>query len=181
MQQIVRVESGGNPFAIGVVGGRLVRQPRNISEAVATANALMEQGHNFSIGRGQVNKVHFDRLGWNGDLALGFDVCKNMVAASGIFEDCEDRAKKAGYYNIEFTVENKDSIYSSVHAALSCYYSGSFVRGAQLGYVNKVLAQEAVPVPSNVIPVVMNRAGAGKAKPTEGRAPQVGRVSMMVD
>ena len=37
MHHVVRVESSGNPYAIGVVGGRLQRQPKNLAEAVATA------------------------------------------------------------------------------------------------------------------------------------------------
>ena len=37
---LIHVESGGNPFAIGVVGGALVRQPTHLAEAVATATLL---------------------------------------------------------------------------------------------------------------------------------------------
>lgn len=40
LSAVVRNESGANPFAIGVVGGRLVRQPRTQAEAEATAAAL---------------------------------------------------------------------------------------------------------------------------------------------
>jgi len=51
---LIQVESGGNPFAIGVVGGELVRQPQNHSEAVATARALEEGGRNISAGQRQL-------------------------------------------------------------------------------------------------------------------------------
>ena len=37
MAAIVSVESSKNPYAIGVVGGRLERQPKSHQEAVATA------------------------------------------------------------------------------------------------------------------------------------------------
>lgn len=40
MQHVVRVESSGNPYAIGIVGARLQRQPKNLTEAVATAKML---------------------------------------------------------------------------------------------------------------------------------------------
>ena len=40
MQHVVRVESSGNPYAIGVVGGRLQRQPRNLKEEFATGKML---------------------------------------------------------------------------------------------------------------------------------------------
>ena len=43
-QAIVTVESSFNPYAIGVVNGYLVRQPRNKAEAIATAQALKAQG-----------------------------------------------------------------------------------------------------------------------------------------
>ena len=41
---LIQVESGGNPFAIGVVGGALVRQPANLPEALATVAALEAAG-----------------------------------------------------------------------------------------------------------------------------------------
>ncbi|MGL4860062.1 MAG: lytic transglycosylase domain-containing protein, partial [Enterobacteriaceae bacterium] len=46
LANIVRVESAHNPYAIGVVGGRLQRQPRNQQEAVVTAQALHRAGWN---------------------------------------------------------------------------------------------------------------------------------------
>ena len=49
MAAVVRVESGFNPLAIGVVGGRLVRQPVSKDEAVATAKALAGAGYNHPI------------------------------------------------------------------------------------------------------------------------------------
>lgn len=151
MQQIIRVESSGNPFAIGVVGNQLVRQPRNLPEAVATAKELEKQGFNFSIGTGQVNKVHFNRLGWAADISRGFDVCANVLAAAEIYNDCHSRAVKAGYSPVASSVEFKANLiveskgYSSVHAALSCYYSGDFQRGNRLGYVSKVLQVKSMP------------------------------------
>ena len=49
MEHVVRVESSFNPFAIGVVGGRLARQPKELPEALATARMLEEKGFNFSL------------------------------------------------------------------------------------------------------------------------------------
>lgn len=56
MHHVVRVESSYNPYAIGVVGGRLVRQPRTLDEAVSTARMLEQRGLNFSVGLAQVNR-----------------------------------------------------------------------------------------------------------------------------
>jgi type IV secretion system protein VirB1 len=147
MSHVVRVESGGNPFAIGVVGGRLVRQPRTLPEAVATVKALEASGYNYSIGIGQINRVHFTRLGWRETIQLGFDVCTNLQASAGVLYDCYARAVGAGY-----PAKPDGKSYSATHAALSCYYSGSFVKGAQLGYVSRVLGSSpgtgSAPVPA---------------------------------
>ncbi|WP_082848049.1 lytic transglycosylase domain-containing protein [Delftia sp. GW456-R20] len=138
MQQVVRVESGGNPFAIGVVGGRLERQPKTLAEAVSTVRFLERAGYNYSIGTSQINRIHFGRLGWKENIATGFDVCANLKAGAGVLEDCHRRAKRAGYATTQ-----TPGMYTSIHAALSCYYSGHFEKGAQLGYVAKVLGVSA--------------------------------------
>ena len=81
MRHVVRVESAGNPYAIGVVRGRLVRQPRRLDEAVATARMLEERGFNFSLGLAQVNRYNLRKY----DLATyekAFDPCANLVAGS---------------------------------------------------------------------------------------------------
>jgi type IV secretion system protein VirB1 len=65
MQAVVHVESSYNPYAIGVVHGRLVRQPHNAAEAVATAEYLSSMGRNFSLGIAQVNRYNLARYGLN--------------------------------------------------------------------------------------------------------------------
>lgn len=49
LERIIKVESSHNPYAIGVVGGRLARQPKNKDEATVTARALHKDGWNFSM------------------------------------------------------------------------------------------------------------------------------------
>jgi type IV secretion system protein VirB1 len=153
MRRIVQVESGGNPYAIGVVGDHLVRQPRSLDEALATAQALESAGFNYSIGSGQINRVHFKRLGWSQDLAGGFDVCANLRASAEVLQECFERAVRAGYPE-----SPRPGVYDATHAALSCYYSGDLVAGAQLGYVSKVLGAQAAVAPRH--------AGKRKAAPT---------------
>ena len=51
---LVHVESAFNPWAIGVVGGSLLRQPHSRGEALATARALRAAGWDVSIGLGQI-------------------------------------------------------------------------------------------------------------------------------
>jgi len=164
---IVRVESGFNPFAIGIVGGALVRQPTHLAEAVATTRALRQGGLNFSFGLAQVNKAHFDRLGWGADGRDGFEPCANLQAAAQIFERCHSSALKKGYPATQ--TDSDQATYTATHAALSCYYSGDHVRGAYLGYVARVTADHATP------PVAPDMHLPGKPKPSRALA------SMMLD
>ncbi|SFU33636.1 type IV secretion system protein VirB1 [Nitrosomonas eutropha] len=171
MQQIYQVESGFNPFAIGVVGGRLVRQPNNLAEAVATANYLTNLDRNFSIGQGQVNKTHFVRLGWDSDIKAGFDVCKNVVAAYEIFQQCQSWAIGSGF--------NATQEYSATNAALSCYYSGKLGAGKTnpdvTRYINKVISSTPRnPVNMDSASLVIPLASSEKGKITNVNADQTG-------
>ena len=122
---LIEVESGGNPFAIGVVGGALMRQPVNLAEAVATAAALDATGWNYSVGLGQINKRNFQRFGLNP--ATAFEPCANLAAMQGILGECFSRASQ------------RTSKQAALRNAFSCYYSGNFMTGHQHGYVGKVL------------------------------------------
>ncbi|WP_432816469.1 lytic transglycosylase domain-containing protein [Xanthomonas hortorum] len=152
MAALVQVESGFNPYAIGVVDGRLARQPSNLEEAVATAQQLEAGGWNFSLGIAQVNRHNLPK--YKLTYAQAFDACANLRAGSKILEDCYTRAsvKLAG------TAQNP------LHAAFSCYYSGNFSRGfkadkvGQPSYVQKVLASAGVsPKAIPVVPAVGGR------------------------
>lgn len=120
MQHIVKVESSGNPYAIGVVGGRLQRQPRNLTEAVSTARMLEKKGYNFSLGIAQVNRYNLKKYGLH-SYEQAFQICPNLKAGTLILKECYDRAKDWG-------------------KSFSCYYSGNFVTGYKHGYVQKVFA-----------------------------------------
>lgn len=120
MQHVVHVESSRNPFAIGVVGGYLARQPKNLEEALATVRQLKEEGYNFSVGISQVNRYNLAKYGLK-TYEQAFEVCPNLLAGSRILRECYDRAQDWG-------------------KAFSCYYSGNFTTGFQHGYVQKVFA-----------------------------------------
>ncbi|CTP83761.1 lytic transglycosylase domain-containing protein [Xanthomonas graminis] len=153
MQHVVRVESSRNPFAIGVVGGRLVRQPQNISEAVATARMLEEKGYNFSLGLGQVNRYNLVKYGLD-SYEKAFKTCPNLQAASRILAECYSRS--GGNWGKSF----------------SCYYSGNFETGFKHGYVQKVYAsinqgRVQADIPAGAIPLVssgVRRIAGGTAK-----------------
>lgn len=119
MQHVVNVESSTNPYAIGVVGGQLVRQPQNLDEALATAQMLDAKGYNFSLGLAQVNRNNLAKYGIT-TYEQAFQPCPNLVAASQILAECYASAN--GDWGKSF----------------SCYYSGNFVTGYRDGYVQKI-------------------------------------------
>ena len=91
MEHVVKVESSFNPYAIGVVGGRLARQPRSLAEALSTARMLEERGYNFSLGLAQVNRYNLARQGLD-SYEKAFDTCPNLRAGSRILAECYGRS-----------------------------------------------------------------------------------------
>jgi type IV secretion system protein VirB1 len=116
MEAIVTVESNYNPYAIGIVGAYLSRQPKTKQEAIAVAKSLEREGFNFSMGLAQVNYHNLGKY----DLTYEtiFNPCVNLTAASKIYGNCFNRASKQFSTDIQ-----------SMKAAFSCYYSGNFKRG----------------------------------------------------
>jgi type IV secretion system protein VirB1 len=137
---LVSVESGFNPWAIGVVGGALVRQPRHRAEALATARALQATGWNFSVGLGQINVGNFERLGLT--LDASFEPCTNLAAMQSVLAECFDRARApASAATATTTTATSPPVdQTALRQALSCYYSGNFATGFRHGYVRKVVA-----------------------------------------
>jgi type IV secretion system protein VirB1 len=119
MQHVVSVESSYNPFAIGVVGGRLVRQPKNLPEALATVKMLETRGYNFSLGLAQVNRYNLSKYGLD-SYQKAFEACPNLKAGSAILAECYHRLN--GDWGKSF----------------SCYYSGNSITGFRHGYVQKI-------------------------------------------
>ena len=121
MHHVVRVESSFNPYAIGVVGGRLLRQPKTLAEALATVRMLEGRGYNFSLGLAQVNRYNLAKYGLD-SYEKAFQQCPNLLAGSRILAECHSRS--GGDWGKSF----------------SCYYSGNFTTGFRHGYVQKIYA-----------------------------------------
>jgi len=137
IQRIVHVESSYNPYAIGVVGAHLERQPRTLGEAISTARWLEANGYNFSVGLAQVNKSNFSKYGLT--LEKAFQACPNLRAGGEIIKECFGRAK-ARYGDEQ----------AALRAAFSCYYSGNFSTGFDQGYVLRIVKAGAfVPALKN--------------------------------
>ncbi|OEZ02396.1 MULTISPECIES: lytic transglycosylase domain-containing protein [Stenotrophomonas] len=124
MQHVINVESSRNPYAIGVVGGALVRQPKQLDEALATVRMLEEKGYNFSVGLAQVNRYNLVKYGLD-SYEKAFQQCPNLQAASRILAECYGRSG------------------NDWGKSFSCYYSGNFTTGFRHGYVQKVFASIA--------------------------------------
>jgi type IV secretion system protein VirB1 len=121
MQHVVHVESSFNPYAIGVVGAHLLRQPQNLSEAVSTARMLVNRGYNFSLGLAQVNRYNLAKYGL-ASYSQAFQACPNLQAGARILAHC--MARSGNDWGKSF----------------SCYFSGNFITGYQQGYVQKIYA-----------------------------------------
>jgi type IV secretion system protein VirB1 len=145
MAAIVRTESGFNPYAIGVVHGRLVRQPTSLDEAVATARALAAGGWNFSVGLAQVNRANWPAYGLNEQSA--FEPCRNLAAGAAILLGCFESARRA-------QTDTRADSQSALRVSLSCYASGNFSTGYRTGYVQRVVNSARIPAPPST-PVVV--------------------------
>lgn len=151
MTALVRTESHFNPFAIGVVGGRLVRQPRSLAEAVATGVSLDSQGYNWSGGYGQVNRHNFKRFGLTVETV--FEPCRNLRASGTILAECFTGALS------KFPNEQH-----ALRGSFSCYYSGNYRTGfrpdfkGQPSYVEKVVGNAFAGGVKGAIPVFRTEA-----------------------
>ncbi|MDL5034358.1 lytic transglycosylase domain-containing protein [Pelomonas sp. APW6] len=147
MAAIVHVESGLNPYAIGVVGGRLERQPRNSAEALATIRELIKNGWNFSVGAAQINRYQLERRGVSYESAL--DACTSLRVGGVILSECYGRA---------LTGARDPQV--ALQQSFSCYYSGNLTRGfasdspGGSSYVQRVLASASRINRTAIIPAV---------------------------
>ena len=122
---IVKVESGGNPWAINDNTTRRTFGARTYREAVGIASNLVRIGHSVDMGLTQVNSRNLARVG----MTIGevLEPCRNLMAAARILTDCYLLA--AARYG-----EGQGAL---VHA-LGCYNTGSLYAGKR--YVARVLA-----------------------------------------
>lgn len=140
LSRIVKTESGFNPWAIGVVGTPLNRQPQTKEEALNAIKLLVKDKANFSIGLAQVNRQYFDVK----DVESIFSPCTNLKMGSDILKDCYSRA-----------LGKSDSEQQALKKSFSCYYSGNYTRGFKkenngTSYVERVVAANTttIKVPS---------------------------------
>ncbi|SAI73181.1 type IV secretion system protein VirB1 [Bordetella ansorpii] len=138
LKAVVKHESSAHPYAIGVNGStpRSI-YPRSREEAVATAQALRNDGIDFDAGLGSINVRNWSWLGL--DIETVFDPCSNLQAVQTVLADCYQRAAK------KYAPGDPALV-----AALSCYNTGTFTRGVTNGYVRKLLARTEATKPVKI-------------------------------
>lgn len=130
LQALVRTESGFNPYAIGVVGPPLAKQPMSLNEALDAIAALNKAGLKYSLGLGQ---IYIGNLSNEPDISSVFEPCKNLRLTESILTTCYQRALTEG-----------DDQQEALKKAFSCYYSNNFTRGFKKekdgnSYVDRVI------------------------------------------
>lgn len=153
LKSLIGNESTYNPYAIGVVDGRLERQPQSLREAVATAERLEREGFRFSVGIGQLLVTNMRALGLS--YAQAFEPCRNLQAISELM---------VKNYTTALTANPNPQ--EALRDSLSMYYSGNPVRGYQpdkegdLSYVQKVVVGALNPSSTDpIVPAVVATAG----------------------
>lgn len=124
--RVVKHESSGNPYAIGINGPyRLTQQPKTKEQAVSTALLLIKHGLSIDMGLGQINSKNLSWLGLSVEQI--FDPCQNLGAMQTVLTGAYARGvRKYGHGQ------------RALDAALSEYNTGSQTRGLQNGYVQKI-------------------------------------------
>lgn len=132
LASVARTESKLNTLAIGDNTTHRSYAPATEQEAVATALALLNQGHSIDLGLMQINSANLRGLGLS--VADTFDACKSMAGGA--------RVLVAGY-----RPSVGEDTQPALLRALSRYNTGNDQRGFANGYVQRVqyAAQQIVP------------------------------------
>lgn len=131
MVGIVRVESGGDPYAIddNTTGRRY--EPNSKARAVALLTRLLKAGHQVDAGLAQIDSENFGRYGLTSRTV--FSACRNVHAGAEIFRQGYQKAEHAGL-----------SGQLAVYHAFEAYNSGRLYGDAH--YANAVLHAAGLPV-----------------------------------
>lgn len=142
MEAIIKVESSGNPLALGLNKGyKLQTQPKTEDQAKLWAEYLEKNDYNFDVGLGQVNIKNIHKYGYKASDLL--DPCLNLKIASDILDKS---------YQVAST---KNSSAIAIQKAISAYNTGNFTSGFANGYVQKVNSNLKLKLANNDIPPII--------------------------
>jgi type IV secretion system protein VirB1 len=140
MAAIVKVESGGDPFAIGDNTTRRSYHLRVRAMAETLAHRLIGAGHSVDLGIAQIDDANLGRLGLN--VRTAFDPCVNLAAEAHML--AEDYSLAARYFGAGQV---------ALRHAIGMYNTGRLDAGG--AYVRRVLIAAGIrsglhPRPSRV-------------------------------
>lgn len=131
VQEIIRIESNGNPLAINVnrrQGQQAAPSPpraETAEQAAGIAREYIKAGYTVDMGLMQINSKNLHWLGIELDeLTSIFSPCANIAAGAAILTQFYERAA------IKFGAGQV-----ALQAALSAYNTGNFSRGFSNGYL----------------------------------------------
>lgn len=132
IQEIIRVESAGNPLAVNVnrFSGRLPKL-RTQKEAVTLTYAAIAAGYTVDMGYMQINSANLKWLGYT--VEDMFDPCKNLAAGATILSKAY--AEELPKYKNE---------QAALVAALSKYNTGNSKGGLRNGYVARYFERKVI-------------------------------------
>lgn len=127
MQAIVKTESRGNIWAIGLNRGHRLRYPpQSLAQAVSWVDYLERYNYDFDIGLGQINIKNVHKYGYKARDML--DPCNNLKVASYILQR-----------NYKEALNSVNNSKQALYMAISAYNSGNYHTGFNNGYVFKVI------------------------------------------
>jgi len=132
IQQVIHVESRGDPLAINVNKGQVERKPSNAEEASALARHYIEKGYTVDLGLMQINSTNVARLGYR--IEDMFEPCKNIAAGARVLSEF--------YVVASYKYDNTQV---ALLAALSAYNTGNFIDGFTNGYIARYGVNRPVP------------------------------------
>ena len=143
IQEIIRVESKGNPLALHVnrlAGQKSAPKPppaENAEQAARIALEYIEAGYTVDMGLMQINSTNLSWLGIKLDeLSTLFNPCANIAAGAAILTESYERAAR------QFGKGQP-----ALQAALSAYNTGNFINGFSNGYVARYYDQTSNTLP----------------------------------
>ncbi|WP_203413146.1 lytic transglycosylase domain-containing protein [Entomobacter blattae] len=133
--QVIRVESGGNVYAVHVnnLKGPQPPPPSSAQEAINLATRYIHSGYTVDLGLMQINSRNLSAVGIT--LPEAFDACTNIKAGATILTADYLRASRAMGKGL-----------NALLAALSAYNTGDFDSGFANGYVARYYAQARQPI-----------------------------------
>jgi type IV secretion system protein VirB1 len=130
MAAIVRVESGGDPLAIGDNTTRRSYYPRDRASAESLARRLLDAGHLLDVGIAQIDSMNFAGFGVTAHTI--FDPCINLsIGATILSGDYAFAARRYG--DGQVALRHAIGMYNTGRLNAGAHYIARVVAAAEFG------------------------------------------------